>query len=120
MRGDYKNYQISGDSELYKFNIENMETMGTEENLNLNFYEITQDPVNNYLYATNTDFSSYGTLYVYDTTIKLNDDIINKLLPTDCPGLAGRPKLLFVQACRGEKTDAGTEMTFGASIERYE
>ena len=60
-----------------------------------------------------------GTLYVYDTTINLNEDIINNLLPNDCPGLAGRPKLLFVQACQGDKTDSGTEMTFGASIERY-
>ena len=67
-----------------------------------------------------------GGLFVYDTSINLNDDIIKKLIPTNCPGLAGRPKLLFVQACQGEKTDSGSELTFGATntlrgnIEWYE
>ena len=65
LRGDYLNYQISGGDSLYKFDFENMETLGVEEGIDLNFYEIIEG-VDNYLYASNTDFFSYGDVYVYD------------------------------------------------------
>ena len=42
-----------------------METLGVEEGIDLNFYEIIEG-VDNYLYASNTDFFSYGDVYVYD------------------------------------------------------
>ena len=64
LRGGYLNYQISGDDFLYKFDFENMETLGFEEDINLNFYEILGGP-DNYLYASNTDFYSYGYIYIY-------------------------------------------------------
>ena len=53
-----------------------------------------------------------GKLHAYDRTFNLNEDIIDKLLPQHCPNLAGKPKLVFIQACQGEKTDPGT-MVFG-------
>lgn len=30
-------------------------------------------------------------------------DLITKLNPKQCPGLEGKPKLFFIQACRGER-----------------
>ena len=81
LRGDYLNYQISGDSELYKYDYENMQTIGVEENLNLNFYELAQDPLNNYLYASNTDFYSYGEIYIYDNNNELIDNFNTGVSP---------------------------------------
>nr|WJV41818.1 caspase 3 [Sepia esculenta] len=36
-------------------------------------------------------------------------ELIEYLLPNNCPSLTGKPKLFFVQACRGSKLDKGTE-----------
>ncbi|XP_052823815.1 caspase-3-like [Octopus bimaculoides] len=47
----------------------------------------------------------YGT----DDKVKL-DDLVEMLLPNRCPGLIGKPKLFFVQACRGTKFDSGAVM----------
>ena len=49
-----------------------------------------------------------GTIYTYDHELNLNKDIIDRLLPTNCEPLAGKPKLIFVQACQGTETDAGS------------
>ena len=59
-----------------------------------------------------------GELYGYDANFYLNKDIIEKLLPMHCPGLAAKPKLVFVQACQGQKTDPGTEVVFGAGPQK--
>ena len=82
VRNDYLNYQISNESDLYKFDYENMETIGVEENLNLNFYEIAQDPISGYLYASNTDFFSYGNIYIYDE----NNNILDSFSAGISPG----------------------------------
>ncbi|XP_052823816.1 caspase-3-like [Octopus bimaculoides] len=47
----------------------------------------------------------YGT----DDKVKL-DDLVEMLLPEKCPGLIGKPKLFFIQACRGKKRDSGAIM----------
>ena len=82
LRGEYLNYQISGGSELYKYDFNNMETTGIEENISLNFYELTQNPLNNYLYASNTDFFSYGQVNIYDN----DNNIINSFNTGVSPG----------------------------------
>lgn len=38
------------------------------------------------------------------------DDIYEKLAGDRCPTLAGKPKLFFIQACRGAKCDPGVEI----------
>ena len=82
LRGEYLNYQISGESELYKYDFNNMETTGIEENISLNFYELTQNPLNNYLYASNTDFFSYGQVNIYDN----DNNLINSFNTGVSPG----------------------------------
>ena len=62
-----------------------------------------------------------GTLFTYDGQLNLNKDIIDKILPTNCKELAGKPKLVFVQACQGDETDSGTQV-YGCApetLERY-
>ena len=48
-----------------------------------------------------------GLLYGYDSNYRLDRHIIQPLLPQNCPSLAGKPKLIFVQACQGSETDDG-------------
>ncbi|XP_065351519.1 caspase-1-like isoform X2 [Cloeon dipterum] len=48
-----------------------------------------------------------SVLYARDGTYQL-DTLIEMITPEKCTSLAGKPKLFFVQACRGEKKDKGT------------
>ena len=50
---------------------------------------------------------SDGLLYAYDQNYKLHRHVIQQLLPDVCPSLAGKPKMIFIQACQGTDTDAG-------------
>ena len=52
-----------------------------------------------------------GILHAYDDPYRLDKEIINELLPDRCPTLAGKPKLIFIQACQGKETDEGTVVT---------
>ncbi|XP_036354518.1 caspase-3-like isoform X1 [Octopus sinensis] len=48
---------------------------------------------------------------VYGTDRKVNlNELVQMLLPDRCPGLIGKPKLFFIQACRGTKLDRGAVM----------
>lgn len=38
------------------------------------------------------------------------EELITPLLPDKCPSLTGKPKLFFIQACRGTKMDEGKEV----------
>jgi len=59
-----------------------------------------------------------GTIYTYDDELNLNKDIIDRILPTKCKQLAGKPKLIFIQACAGSETDAGT-VVYGSQPECF-
>ena len=59
-------YQISGESILNEWNVLSMSPVGPVSNLSLNYYEITQDETNGLFYASNTDFFSYGKVFIYD------------------------------------------------------
>ena len=62
-----------------------------------------------------------GILYGYDKNFTINKHIIEELLPKNCPGLAAKPKLLFLQACQGENTDHGTNVraVIPSQLSRY-
>ena len=51
-----------------------------------------------------------GVLEAYDTPYSLQRDVISELLPYNCRNLAGKPKMIFVQACQGEETDSGVKV----------
>lgn len=50
-----------------------------------------------------------GKIHAYDKTYELNF-IYDLLIPAKCPSLAGKPKLFFVQACRGPEKDKGASV----------
>lgn len=51
-----------------------------------------------------------GFIYARDTHYKL-DSIWNNFTANRCPTLAGKPKLFFIQACQGDRLDAGVTLT---------
>jgi len=81
LRGDFLNYQVSQGSATHKYDYENMETVGVEEGMNLNFYEIIEGS-DNLFYASSTDFFSYGEVYVFNQ----NNEIVNSFSTGVSPG----------------------------------
>jgi len=75
-------YQVSGETTLNEFNYAAMNNVGPVAGINLSFYELANDDVNNLLYASSTDFFSYGKVYIYDTN---NDEVTNFMVGTS-PG----------------------------------
>jgi len=67
-------YQVSGESSLNEFDYAGMNNVGPVAGISMNFYELAGDEVNNYLYASTTDFVTYGKVYVYDSN---NDEVTN-------------------------------------------
>lgn len=53
-----------------------------------------------------------GYIYAKDTQYKL-DNIWSLFTANHCPTLAGKPKMFFIQACQGDRLDAGVTMQRG-------
>uniref|UniRef100_A0A1I8I8W2 CASPASE_P20 domain-containing protein n=3 Tax=Macrostomum lignano TaxID=282301 RepID=A0A1I8I8W2_9PLAT len=53
-----------------------------------------------------------GAIYGSDGKIKM-EKLFRLLRPDYCPTLAGKPKLFFIQACRGSEYDKGCEVADG-------
>lgn len=81
LRGDFLNYQVSGANTVQKYDYENMETVGEEEGINLNFYEIAEGS-DNLFYASSTDFSSYGEVYIFNQ----NNEVVSSFSTGISPG----------------------------------
>jgi len=56
-----------------------------------------------------THGASDGVLYSYDEEMKLKD-FTKPFEPENCPSLAEKPKLFFIQACRGRNLDPGSKV----------
>jgi hypothetical protein len=68
LRDDKITYQISMETSLNNFDINGMNNIGPVNGINLNFYELAQEPLSGQLYASSTDFFSTGTVYIYDVS----------------------------------------------------
>jgi hypothetical protein len=68
LRDDKLTYQISMETSLNNFDINGMNNIGPVNGINLNFYELAQEPLSGQLYASSTDFFSTGTVYIYDAS----------------------------------------------------
>ncbi|KAL3875318.1 hypothetical protein ACJMK2_033282 [Sinanodonta woodiana] len=49
-------------------------------------------------------------IYCTDDQYIFTGDILEMFSDDNCPSLRGKPKLFFIQACRGSKTDLGAEI----------
>ena len=52
---------------LNEFDLNQMNNIGPISNYNLKFLLLSQNPVDGNLYTSNTDFFSYGKIYIYDS-----------------------------------------------------
>lgn len=50
-----------------------------------------------------------GVLFAYDEDYTIND-LLDVFMRNNCPSLKDKPKLFFIQACRGFETDYGYEI----------
>lgn len=64
-------YQISQDTKLYQWDPEFAPEDGTEIGSFDNFYELAEDQVNKKLYASTTDWATFGTVQIYDESNNL-------------------------------------------------
>ncbi|MFN5911948.1 MAG: T9SS type A sorting domain-containing protein [Bacteroidota bacterium] len=67
-------YQLSLATTLNEFDVVAMNNVGPLAGFDLNYYELAQDPVNGYLYTSETDYFSYGNVYIYDNSNGLLHD----------------------------------------------
>ncbi len=77
LRGDRINFQISMDSVLLEWDPATLLSSGNAVGINQNFYALSYDRVNDYLYASETDYSSYGKVHIYD----VNNNLVSEF---DC------------------------------------
>ncbi len=68
LRDDKITYQISMETTLNDFDINGMNNVGPVTGINVNFYELAQEPISGQFYASSTDFFSFGTVNIYDAT----------------------------------------------------
>jgi hypothetical protein len=73
IRGDDIYYQISTENTVYKLNTSSLLQDGIVNNLEFNYYAFSQDNINNYLYASISNFISNSGVIIYDD----NNNIIN-------------------------------------------
>ena len=66
LRDDRIIYQISNETILNEFDFNLMNNVGPIAGINMNFYELAQEPINGRLYASTTDFASFGKVFIYD------------------------------------------------------
>ncbi|XP_012877686.1 PREDICTED: caspase-9 isoform X1 [Dipodomys ordii] len=59
-----------------------------------------------------------GAIYGTDGCSVSVERIVNIFNGTHCPGLGGKPKLFFIQACGGEQRDHGFEVTLSSPEDR--
>ncbi len=66
LRDNKITYQISMETSLNNFDINGMNNIGPVNGINVNFYELAQEPISGEFYASTTDFFSTGTVFIYD------------------------------------------------------
>ena len=74
-------YQISQDSTLIEYDVVNMNNVGPIANYNTNFYALAVDPTSGHLFASNTDFYSYGKVEIYDLMNNYIDQFSTDITP---------------------------------------
>jgi len=65
------NYQVAYGSDLFEWDPSDATSDGESLNFSQNFYGLAVDPVNEFLYASSTDYYSYGKVQIYNSSNSL-------------------------------------------------
>jgi len=68
LRDDKLVYQISMETTLNEFDITIMNNVGPISGHSTNYYELAQEPVSGNLFASETDFFSFGKVHIFDAS----------------------------------------------------
>ena len=68
LRDDKLVYQISMETTLNEFDINVMNNVGPVNGHSLNYYELAQEPVSGNLFASETDFFSFGNVHIFNAS----------------------------------------------------
>jgi hypothetical protein len=68
LRDDKLVYQISMETTLNEFDINVMNNIGPVNGHSLNYYELAQEPVSGNLFASETDFFSFGNVHIFNAS----------------------------------------------------
>ena len=74
LRDDKIVYQISNETILNEFDYTLMNNVGPISGISMNFYDLAQEPISGNLYASTTDFTTFGKVYVYNNQ---NAELLN-------------------------------------------
>lgn len=75
-------YQISQDSLLFQWDpMGEGEDISSEIGLFDNFYELAEDKINSKLYASSTDYVSFGNIHIYDENYNLESTFTTGISP---------------------------------------
>ena len=66
LRDNKINYQISGENILNEWDLSLLPNTGTPLPINQAFYDLSYDEINNLLYVSSTDYSTYGDIDIYN------------------------------------------------------
>lgn len=66
LRDDKLVYQISGEQVLNEYDIYVMNNVGPVIGHSKNYYELAQEPVSGNFYCSETDYSTYGEVHIFD------------------------------------------------------
>lgn len=80
MASNFIYYQVAGDNAVQRFSTSTLNTFDTLS-INKNLYGITYDDINQFIYAGNTDFTSYGKIYKMNLTGSIIDSVNVSLSP---------------------------------------
>lgn len=73
-RDDKLIYQISGTTELLEWDPQLLNNYGDLIDISQGFYELSYEGVNEYLYASSTDYVSSGNVYIYNNENELVEE----------------------------------------------
>ena len=77
---NYIYYQVSGDTVMNRFNTTSLTNYDTLH-INKNIYGMAHDPINSLIYAGETDYVTFGKIFIYNLTGTLQDSFTVSVAP---------------------------------------
>jgi len=108
---DVKSIQNTFKALDWKIQLYNDSSVSKIRDVILRQVQLCEDPIAALAIFILSHGEDNGTIFAADYPFRVDHDILFQLAADKSPCLAGRPKLVFVQACQGQETDQGTSVS---------